>query len=175
MITADITDYDQRVRTGRTKETSIVETLKRAGVRIEPPTEYEDTKQGIDAWIVDESGRHSLQIKGRETGDDIIFEVIKDIAQNIMGRDFQSVAEYYLVVDRDGLGRMVKTADIKARAKALHDTARQDWANRTGRRAWEGPGWELKVTVDRAHGNAKLMAYFSPTLFKAFGSWRFSL
>ncbi|MHC4332521.1 MAG: hypothetical protein ACYSUV_02075 [Planctomycetota bacterium] len=174
MLTADITNYDQRVRTGRVKEIAIIETLRRAGVTVEPPTREEDMRQGIDAWIIGPEAHHSLQIKFRESGDDIIFEIIKDIAQNILGRDFQGVAEYYLVVNRAGVGRMVKTKDIKTRAESLLKMAQEEWARKTGVRRWEGKGWELKVTVDRAHGYAKLMAYFNPNLFEAVGTWQFS-
>jgi hypothetical protein len=178
MLTADITNYDQRVKTGKVKEAAIIKTLQRAGVNVELPTPHEDGYLGIDAWIITKTGRHSLQIKFREDGDDIIFEVIKDIAQNIMGRDFQGKAECYLVVDRAGLGRMIRTKDIKTRAEALLKMAKDSWAQRSGERRWEGQGWELKVTMDRGEKDrpfAKLMAYFSPTLFQAVGTWRFSL
>ena len=83
----------------------------------------------------------------------------------------ESKAEFYLVVNRVGEGRLFEVKDIKDLAQKLlkyfesiKDTTLKD--------EWYNTGWELKVRRDRAHGNRKLMAFMSPTLFKVVKLWR---
>lgn len=170
--TAAITDYHQRVAAGKLVEHQIVTELRKQGINLTDPTSHEDMSDKIDGWIVEKDGsRHSVQIKYREGGDDIIFEIIKDIDRNIPGRDMESKAEFYLVVNRVGEGRLFEVKDIKDLAQKLlkyfesiKDTTLKD--------EWYNTGWELKVRRDRAHGNRKLMAFMSPTLFKVVKLWR---
>lgn len=170
MNTADITNYKQRVDTGKLVEKQIVANLRKQGVKFTDPTEHEDMTDKIDGWIQRFEGLRPVQIKYREGGDDIIFEIIKDIDHNLPGRDMQSIAEFYLVVNTLGEGRLFKVAEIKDLARrllAFYESVKDT----TSKDRWNHTAWELKVTVDRAHGNRKLMGYFSPKAFTVVQMW----
>jgi len=164
---ATITDYTERVRQGKEKESVILDTLRAAGMSVKSPTAEEDKVQKIDGWIIDTKGvRHSLQIKFRENGDDILFEIIKDIRLNTAGRDMICQAEYYFVVNSRGTGRLFLTAPIKRFAGQIEIICRKDFSVKPDKNRWIGTTeWEAKITYDRASGNRKLMGYFSPKLF----------
>jgi hypothetical protein len=160
-------DYLSRVALGKAKEQQAIDLLCSKGVVIEAPTTREDMYDKIDGWVVENGSRLAMQVKVREGGDDIIFEIVKDIDREIIGRDSVSKAHYYLVVDRRGTARMFLTEPIKKMAEHLLQVAR----NLSTKESWRGIGWEMKITVDKAHGNRKLMAYLKPGLFKCLGEW----
>ena len=172
-ITADITDYEARVAVGRKVENSILAALRQAGVNIVVPTREEDKHQKIDAWIIDTKGdKHSLQIKYRETGDDILFELIRDFKDAAPGRDMLCEAEFYLVVNRKGTARLFYTAPIKAWATKLLELAKKELSVNPAKVSWKGlKPWEMKVTIDRGNKSRKLMAYMSPSMFESVMEW----
>lgn len=170
-MNADTTNYTQRVAAGRSVERHIISQLRAQGVNLLDATDREDMYDKIDVWMLGENGiKHSLQIKYREGGDDILVEIIKDIDMNIPGRDMQSKAEFYLIVNRSGEGRLFETKDIKQLAQNLLEYFESVKSSTTNDR-WKNTGWELKVTRDRAHGNRKLMGYFVPAFFKVSKLW----
>ena len=63
--------------------------------------------------------RRSIQIKFREGGDDVIFEILRDVDRIVDGRDLVSKADYYIVVDRHGIGRVFKTEQFKDLARQI--------------------------------------------------------
>lgn len=175
-LTADIQNYNDRIEAGKKKEAQIIRQLRKQGVKIEDPTPQEDMYDKIDGWMTDSKGvKLSVQIKFRESGDDIIFEIMKDLDKDKPGRDLISKADLYLVVDRKGKGRLLKTSQIKGFAKKLADAIQEAIVKAPDRRKWEGKGWEVKITYDRASGNKKLMGFFAPTMFPSIASWRFNL
>jgi hypothetical protein len=159
--------YDERVALGKIKEQEAIELLRSKGVVIETPTAREDMYDKIDGWVVENGTRLAMQVKVREGGDDIIFEIYKDIDRELVGRDSVSKAHYYLVVDRRGTARMFLTEPIKKLAAQLNQVS----LNLPDKDSWRGIGWEMKITVDKRHGNRKLMAYLKPGLFKCLGEW----
>lgn len=173
---ATITDYNKRVEAGRKVESQIFNALRillpKHGIKIEEPTAEEDRRSKIDAWLTTSEGkRFSLQIKYRESGDDIIFEVVKDISDWTPGRDLISVADLYLVVDREKTGRLFRTGPIKREATRLLEIAKQDLTTSPNKVIWIGSGYELRLTTDHAHGNTKLMAFFHPSKFEVIQKW----
>lgn len=159
--------YEDRVALGKAKEQEAIELLRSKGVVIEAPTAREDMYDKIDGWIVKDGTRLPVQVKVREGGDDIIFEIIKDIDRNLDGRDSVSKAHYYLVVDRRGTARLFLTAPIKKMASGLRQVA----SIIASKDRWQGIGWEMKITIDKRHGNRKLMAYLKPGVFECLGEW----
>lgn len=175
-LTADIQNYKQRIDAGKAKEKMIIDQLRGHGIKIDEPTSQEDMYEKIDGWIYDKNGtRASVQIKFRESGDDIIFEIVKDLDRDIPGRDLISKAEYYLVVNRDGIGRLIATKAIKDKAHMILERVKKDLLAMPSKTRWQDVGWEAKITQDRAHGQNKLMAYFNPKMFTILGSWKFKL
>jgi len=177
-ITADITNYNERVQTGKRIELLILNSLRSTGMKIDSASSFEDMRLKIDGWIINsDSTRHSLQIKYRETGDDIIFEILKDWDKRVNGRDSVSNAEFYLVVDRKGCAKLINTSEIKLWALKLRELATSDTLRYPNKVAWVGKthfvvSWEMKITIDRASGNRKLMGYFNPSLFTATKEYR---
>jgi len=174
--TANIQDYSTRIKTGKKIEHQIIAALRDRGMNIDSPSPHEDMRDKIDGWMIDPTGvRHSVQIKYRESGDDIIFEIIKDIQKNIFGRDIESKAQFYIVVDRQGTGRMYSTILIKSWARKMLAMVQKSYSVNPAQTEWKGNQghhlWELKITLDRAHGQRKLMAYMSPYMFEAIEQW----
>ena len=172
-ITADIGDYSRRVETGRRVERKILDGLKHIGLNVLDASPDDDMRLGIDGYLVDTEGKkHSVQIKYRETGDDILLELIKDIAKGIPGRDMRSKAEYYLFVSREGTGKLFEMAPIKNIGDTLLLLFDKEQRTNPLKTLWgAGNKWEMKITTDRAHGQRKLMAYLSPSVFKAINVW----
>lgn len=169
---ANISNYDDRISAGKVVERRIIDALRQMGYKIDDPTSSEDQNDKIDGWWVDKKGgRVPLQIKFRETGDDILFELVKDLDRNIPGRDIISKAALYLVVDRNGKTRMFLTKPIKEQAQKIVDVLLPLIRKDDGKGFWSGNGWEVRVQRDRAHGQRKLVAYFSPGLFSALAEW----
>lgn len=164
---ADIANYETRIQCGKVREASIIIALRGVGLAVEASTPEQDKHQKIDGWLTDRFGeRHPLQIKFRENGPDIIFEIIKDFNLDIPGRDMICRAEYYFVVDPKNHGRLFLTAPIKRFAQKVMEIVLEDISVKPDKTCWKGKnGWEAKLTIDRAHGNQKLMGYFSPQLF----------
>lgn len=169
---ANMTNYDNRIAAGRAVEKSIVNQLRQKGHRFDPPTVQQDKEDKIDGIYVSKNGqRYTVQIKFRETGDDIIFEIVKNWDQGTMGRDLKSKADLYLVADRTGLTRLFYTKPIKEKAKEI--LAMVD--NEPDKDRWAGNGWEAKIQQDRATKETKLMAYFDPKAFETLFTWQLSI
>ena len=64
----------KRVAAGKKMELRIIDSMNAAGFMVTAATAQEDLYQKIDGWL----DGQSIQIKYRETGDDILFEVYKD-------------------------------------------------------------------------------------------------
>ena len=173
---ATIANYDERISKGRYIESQILKNLndrvQSRGVKFEEPTEREDIESKIDAWLINPSNKkYSVQVKYRETGDDIIFEVIKDTNRWLDGRDMLSVSQLYLFVNRQGKARLYWTDPIKTKAKELKEIAEKDLTTNPNETKWFGEGWELKKHPDHATGTDKLVAFFNPNLFPVIETW----
>jgi hypothetical protein len=173
---ATIIDYEQRVKSGRHIEALILEAMRKRvegrNVVFEEPTNQEDLYDKIDAWLINPIGkRYSVQIKYRESGDDIIFEVCKDIPSWSPGRDLLSVSQLYLFVDRDKTARLYWTAPIHADAQVLFEQAKKDLTEHPEKTQWFGEGYEMFRRPDRANGKDKLVAFFSPRRFAVIEQW----
>lgn len=167
---ATIRDYTERVKQGKEIEWRIVSALRKRleprGIKLEVPTNKEDVKDKIDLWVTNPKGRRlSVQVKYRESGDDLIFEIVKNVRLWDDGRDYICRAQLYFFVDRQGTGWLYWTDPIKASVKHLREKAKTDLDLNPCRMQWEDKGWEMKITTDHAHGNDKLMVFFKPTYF----------
>lgn len=145
-----------RVTQGKQMEDLILESIRRIGVHITPANSFEDTRLKIDAWMtIPFTGQQtSLQIKYRETGDDILMEVYKDWEKRVQGRDMVGKAEYYACVNRLGQGVIVQVKDLKERlAKGMEAVEQKGW--------YKENGVEIKVRTDAYHGQMKCMAFIN--------------
>jgi hypothetical protein len=162
-----IEDYNTRIALGKSRELEIIDFLTSKGMKIELPTSKQDMQDKIDGFfLTKKSGKVSFQLKQRENGDDIIFELIKDWDRNIEGRDMQSHAEVYVVVDRAGKLYIIATKEIKDKARELLTMADKNPVDQNG------DSWQLKFTIDKAHSNTKVMLFFKPSAFKAIATYK---
>jgi hypothetical protein len=170
---ANVSDYDARITAGKRVEKQILDALRKKGYRIEDPTSGEDKHDKIDGWWLDKQGkRFPIQVKYRETGDDIIFELIQDFSTNNAGRDMKSKAVLYLVADTHGTTRMFLVKPIKDKAQEIIQHVIGGLKTNPSETRFRGQGWEAKVQFDRAHGQKKLVAYLKPNLFSALATWQ---
>jgi hypothetical protein len=172
---ANINNYGDRISAGKETEAKILNALRRMGQQISDPTPEEDKYKKIDGWWDLKGTKRPVQVKFRETGDDILFELVKDIDRNIEGRDMISEADLYLVVDRMGTTRVFLTRPIKEKAKEILNIVEKDRAQSPFKVNWWGTDWQVKMQVDRAHGQRKLVAYFDPKLFNALATWKLNI
>jgi hypothetical protein len=168
-------DYQQRVAAGKSTEKRILDKLRAAGMKIADPTANEDMFDKIDGWLETDGKKAAIQVKFREAGDDVIFEIVKYLDRGTPGRDMISKAEYYVVMDRKGVIRMFSTAEIKKMADVLLKHVVADLKTSPQRTEWGGGHnsiAQVKLTVDKSHGNRKLMAFFNPSRLKSLGEWK---
>lgn len=156
-------DINSRVAYGKGIEGQIFDSLVACGLHLRQPTSREDKYDKIDGWWDDGSGSEQpLQIKYRDTGDDILFEVMKDYNRGVPGRDMVGRAVYYAVLNRSG-GHivMVEVAEAKRLINAAVAAAEQEGFDDRGNyrfRAGRSMVF-LKIRPDPQSGQDKLMAY----------------
>lgn len=169
-----------RVAHGLERERQIAEALrKQAGLPIVDSTGYEDKDRKVDRWINYPDGRIALQIKYRETGEDLLFEVFDrfngwDATGNKVGRDMVGDAAEYAVLMQDrSTIVMVPTELAKKVVNTMVDAARtHGWTvmgpfGGTFKYFANGVKLELKVQRDPGDGRSKMVAYIPAQYFIA--------
>lgn len=164
---------DDRVNFGKDIEKKILNTLKNNGMRITLASQKEDMKDKIDGHYADENGRGPIQVKYRDSGDDILVEVMKDWHRQIPGRDMAGTAKYYVVLSRDGkLIRLIEYSEIKSivqtALKQLEHKGFDEFNN--FKTMFNGAPVELKLRKDNYSGTLKLMAYINPKALPTYKS-----
>lgn len=173
-------DARTRVRHGKNRERQIADALRdQVGLHITEATEHEDKQLKIDRWIERDGKRIALQIKYRETGSDILFEVYDkwfdwDHQNNKVGRDMIGEAKEYAVLLQDRQTVViVPTQKAKALVREMEKLARfMGWTYNTptgGTLKYVSRGYnlELKVQRDPGDGRKKMVAYIPAGYFAA--------
>lgn len=168
-----------RVLDGIERERQIANALKvQFGLPIAAATEFEDKERKVDRWLEYPEGRIALQIKYREVGEDLLFEVFDkwfdwDHPRNKLGRDMFGDAKEYavLLADRKTVV-MVPTHLAKETIAKMIDLARSEGFEEgvfsdTLRYSVNGLNLELKVQKDPGDGRQKMIAYIPPSYFVA--------
>lgn len=173
MLATRFLDHRERVQIGRLREQQIVAALKsQHGLDLSPPTEAQDKEQKIDAFLETDGKKQAVQIKYRQTGDDILVEVFDrwfgwDKKENKVGRDMIGKAELYVVLRQDKKTVvMTTTATIKAIVNNMLRCAMTGgWTEDKGEQQKtlsyhkHGGKCQLKVQRDPRDGRTKMMAY----------------
>lgn len=158
-------DLYTRVQSGKVKEGIIINTLKDKGFNITSATVSQDMHDKIDGWL---DGNKPVQIKYRDTGDDILMEIIKPFAPNMVnnytfsGRDMRGKAEIYISLNlaRD----IIRIRDAKAIKQLAQNLTHEfiDYYQKTNLRSLTTKEGTVKFTEDPANHVGKIMAYISP-------------
>lgn len=172
-------DPRTRVRHGLERERQIANALKvQIGLPIADASEFEDKERKVDRWLNYPEGRVALQIKYREVGEDLLFEVYDkwfdwDHPRNKLGRDmFGDAKEYAVLLTNRKTVVMVPTKLAKdiiakmievARSEGFEEGARSN----TLRYSVNGLTLELKVQKDPGDGRQKMVAYIPASYFVA--------
>jgi hypothetical protein len=149
------------------------------GLPILEASEFEDKERKVDRWIAYPTGKVALQIKYREVGEDLLFEVYDkwfgwDHVGNKLGRDMFGDAKEYavLLADRKTVV-MVPTQLAKDTVAKMVEAAKSgDWTvkglySSTLRYYAHGLKLELKVQKDPGDGRQKMVAYIPASYFVA--------
>lgn len=175
-------DNQQRIRNGLRREKQIADALKsQHGLNLVEPTADEDGTRKIDRWLVEGNKRTAVQIKYRESGDDIAVEVFDrwygwDHPQNKIGWDVQGDSKFYAVLRADRETVVLANADVLKKivqemvsaAKLIGWTVDHGPASgKTLRYFKAGSKIELKVQTDPYNGRMKMMAYIPANVLEA--------
>jgi len=158
-------DIDQRVQYGKSIEKQIFDSLVQCGMKLREPSTQEDKYDKVDGWWDTPSGEKPIQIKYRDTGDDILFEVMKDYRRGVPGRDMVGKAEFYAVLSRVG-GKivLVSVAEAKKLIEEMRAGAEDEGFDQRGN--YRMGAATLRVRPDPRSQQDKLMAYIPVSMLK---------
>jgi hypothetical protein len=171
-------DTNARVKAGKEMEARIAAGLRNAGLKLSEASDTDDRLKKVDRWIETTQGRKALQIKYRESGSDLLFEVFDTFhgwrdSRNKTGRDMQGIATEYAVLLPDQ--KTVVMVDPKVAKEAIEDMldearcngwSRTSFAGSTLNHRFKGFDMELKLQHDPADGRKKIVAYIPAAFFE---------
>lgn len=165
----------ERVETGRTKEGHIAKALKEQhNLTILHATDQEDKEQKIDRWLIKDGKKIAVQIKYRETGEDILFEVFDRWESwgsplNKLGRDMIGQAELYACLIKKNCFVIPTIIAKNTINDMLQYVQNYGWTQKEKvfRYHKNGVVCELRVQHDNASGQKKIVAYIPPAFFQA--------
>ena len=173
-------DSRTRVRHGKERERQIAIALReQVGLPIRDASEYEDKERKVDRWIAYPGGRVALQIKYREVGQDLLFEVYDkwfgwDHPHNKLGRDVdpKSISTEYAVLLSDRKTVVMVPTDLaKDIIAEMCAEARNGWTRDSYTKTLDyyvhGLKLQLKAQHDPADGRPKMVAYIPAEFFIA--------
>lgn len=157
-----------RVDFGKGIEGQIFDALVKCGMKLRKATAKEDMYDKIDAWWNTGSGEEAVQIKYRDTGEDLLFEVMKDYYRKIPGRDMIGKATYYAVLRRNGEIVVVSINEAKKIIQnALNMIQQQGFDQNNTFKIPAGNSFAFfRIRPDPRSGQDKLMAYIPISAFK---------
>jgi hypothetical protein len=130
-----------RIRVSKKTQYAVIDYLRGLGYYIDDPTFEEDTQDGIDFWwYMNDKEWHSVQLKQRQSGDDLIHEIVFNTDTGSLGRDVKGISDYTLWIDRKQFGRMVLTDYLRKLTKTQWLPT---YRAKKYRLVWDGPFWQL--------------------------------
>jgi hypothetical protein len=166
-------DFRTRVERGKGVEDRIKEALAANGIKVTGATSGQDMYDKIDGFI---DGK-AIQIKYRDSGDDILYELVKPHDQTLSlqhnikfnpGRDYRGKAVYYVVMTRDGKIYIIPVQHIKG---ALMQAASEFGNEPLSRPFRSSNGIEFRPLVDPRDKTrdgrplTKVNAFIPPKIF----------
>lgn len=161
--------FHSRVDYGKSIEKQIFDSMVDCGFDLKPATTSEDMHDKIDGWWKRNGLGSPIQIKYRDTGDDILFEVLKDYKKNIPGRDMVSKAKYYAVLDKAGRRiNIVNVDEAKSLIRKALQSVEKEGFDMNGN--FRMGRLMLRVRNDPSSGQEKLMAFIPVSELKIIDS-----
>lgn len=162
-------NYTTRVAHGRKVEQTIKDHLCSNGYVITDSTLDEDMYDKIDGYITIDHVVQPLQIKYRETGNDIVFEVSfinkNDETLQWNGRDMCGKSTIYACLSQNGDQIwLCDTNHIKYHARTMGSRL-YDGYRLHGARSLSTKQGEIKITIDHASKRTKMIFFAKPTRF----------
>jgi len=159
-----------RVKKGKGEEFLIADKWKlqlaKQGATLDEVDEQQDMHDKVDRILTTQKGtKFRVQIKYREIGEDVLVELVKNINTWEPGRDMVGVADLYLCVGLDKVGRLYWTKHIKPDAQAIINSLKQKIEENPHVPWWypDAPynKWQINVGIDNYSGTVKVRGYFS--------------
>jgi hypothetical protein len=161
-VTADM-PIQQRLAAGWSAEKKVIDAFNRMIGPTTTSSEYADKGDSkIDA-IVDVKGKsYLMQIKSRESGDDILVEWYRDYP-TVIGRDQKTRADWYAVLSSNGTQIMVvDTQEVKEACKRMVDV----W-EKSNHQQTQFPEGEISLQASRDRPGAyKLIVFLNKKQFR---------
>lgn len=161
-------DHEKAVAVGKDIEGLIIEEINAHGMKLKPSSHHEDKKQGIDGWLERNGIKIPVQIKRRDTGDDILFETLWDmgsppykfpkIKSELTGRDARSKAQLFICLNRKG-NNIIFVRKSEIDPIVWHTLQLLDFSKFTQSTDRNGdPAWDFYVSVEknRYYGNVRV-------------------
>lgn len=169
--------HGARVSFGTQMEKKMIDALKKLGINMEPAAVNQDMFDKVDAfWTTDQGVKLPVQFKYRDSGDDILLELIKNwtpavfqkdqlVDTDFTGRDMVGKSKVYACLNRKGdVIRIRTTKEAKEIAKKMVQRLANEF-KLMGNRSVKTQYGEVKITRDPASGKEKVMAYINPSVF----------
>lgn len=161
---------NERVQEGKKIESAIVSNLARlfaaSGNGTITPAETGDDKYNkVDAYWDKDGVRQNVQVKFRQTGDDILMELIRPFTgeADFNGRDMKGTADWYTVLSKDG--KTIYWCNAHKLKMVMEKVAKEYVALRKTGKAGDSVSTNfltLKVTNDPADGVMKMVGFIKP-------------
>jgi hypothetical protein len=176
MVRQDIAGkhMSDRVSFGKKVESNIISKLTDAGWKITPASQSQDMFDKIDGFVHLSNTVLPIQIKYRDSQDDILLEVMKGwtpekfgvgVPIEFNGRDMIGHAAIYVSLSKDGNTIRVRSANeaksvAESMVRRLKDNYRKSGGKET---SLQTPKGEAKITNDPANPSLrKVMAFIKP-------------
>jgi hypothetical protein len=165
-------DNNERIQSGKKVESFIIERLNKSGLALSKASDYDDMLKKVDVWIGKGKEKVGVQIKFRETGSDILFEVYDTFydfndSRNKLGRDMTGDAKKYAVLINKKIVIVEKSEAKQVIDDMILDARCNGWKEKTIYHRERGLELQLKLTKDHADGRKKIVAFIPVEYFKS--------
>jgi hypothetical protein len=168
-------DHNARVEGGRKVEQFVIDKLIKSGFNTTKASDSDDMIKKVDVWLKTKGEKVGIQIKFRETGNDILFEVFDTFydfhdGRNKKGRDMIGEAKKYAVLINNKIVIVDKQEAKDVIEEMVQEARCNGWSKKgeTSTLFYDDRGFELqlKMTRDHADGRRKMVAFIPKDYFK---------
>jgi hypothetical protein len=162
-------NINSRVETGRALEPKIITALREAGWTVNPSKPNQDKHDKVDAWVERRGKWLPMQIKYRDTGNEIAMEAMLDWHPDrfhapylFNGRDMVGGSKLYACLDKGGM--IIRVCDAEEAKQAGQEAVRKLAAafQNSQTRVASTSKAEARITGDPASGRQKVMVFVRP-------------